>query len=104
MLRVIYIGEEIAAQGFRLLGAETLAPDADRASVLEAVNDARASTDLVLLDQVLAELVGIELQELLVQEPVPPVLIVPAMSDDQEFSYSALDQARRELGLGAQDG
>lgn len=104
MLRVTYIGEEIAAQGFRLLGARTLVAETDPGVVLDAISNARGDSDLVLLDQDLAELIAFELKELLLREPVPPVLIVPELAADQDFSSTALEQARRELGLGAQDG
>lgn len=101
MLRVTYIGEEIAAQGFRLLGVATLAPEATHREVLDALHGARDDADLVLLDQDMANMVHAELQELLVRHPVPPVLIIPGMAEDQEFAMPALEQARRELGIGA---
>lgn len=101
MLRVTYIGEEIAAQGFRLLGAETRAPEATHSGIMDAVHGARADADLVLLDQHLAEIVHSELHELLAQHPAPPILVVPGMARDQEFAMPALEQARRDLGIGA---
>ncbi len=104
MLRIAYIGERIAAQGFRLLGASISTPHAKRNDVWNAIRSARKDNDLVLLDQGLAELVNADIEALLMHQPVPPILVVPGMQADGDLSGSAQEQARRELGIGGESG
>jgi vacuolar-type H+-ATPase subunit F/Vma7 len=98
-VQITYIGEEITAQGFALLGIDSLQPAAEHAEVIEALQTARNGSDLVLLDQGLATLVHTELQTFVLQHPVPPILVVPAMTKNEDLHSAELELARHELGI-----
>lgn len=98
-MRITYIGEEITAQGFALLGVDSLQPAASHAEVFAALQTARHGADLVLLDQGLASLLHSELQIFILQHPVPPILVVPSMTKKEDFHGTELKLARRELGI-----
>lgn len=99
-LRLAYIGEEISGLGFRLAGARTYTPPATSGEVRDAIREARADCDLVLLESGLSELVREDLTAMLIEQPVPPVLVIPAILSEQELTTSALTEARRVLGIG----
>ncbi|MGA8262297.1 MAG: V-type ATP synthase subunit F [Arenicellales bacterium] len=99
-LRVAYVGERETGLGFRLVGAATYAPGADRRDVLEALHAAREQSDLVLLDLELSALVHDELDAMLIDQPVPPVVVLPGIKSDRGMPGDALARARQELGIG----
>jgi len=101
---VTYIGESVTAQGMRLIGIHTITPAADRDQIWKAVDMARRESDLVLLDEAPAQRVRDDLEALLVRHPLPPVLIIPDMSGDEDMSSATVEEARRVLGIDENNG
>lgn len=99
-LRLAYIGEEISGLGFRLAGARIYSPAASPGDIRGAIRQARGDCDLVLLEAGLSELVREDLMRMLIEEPVPPILVVPVILSDAELTTDALGEARRALGIG----
>lgn len=100
MLRATYIGDEITASGFALVGVRSRITPAEPDVVWQALHEARAISDLVILDQAHADVIRSRLQELISGAPLPPVAVVPSMSDRQAAADSVVGAARRTLGLG----
>jgi vacuolar-type H+-ATPase subunit F/Vma7 len=75
MAGVIFIGDEVTAQGFRLAGAETYVPskDAVAATVAEALREA----ELVLITADAAARLDADALERAVREASPLVLVIP---------------------------
>ena len=75
MTGVIYIGDEVTAQGFRLAGARTYVPanDAVAASFAEALRNA----DLVLITANAADMLDTETLDRAVRAASPLVLVIP---------------------------
>ena len=100
MLRATYIGDEVTASGFALVGVSCrIIPNEPRA-VWQAVRKARKHSDLVILDQAHADVVQVRLQELISAHPIPPIVVVPSMSHAEAADDAVVGPARRTLGLG----
>lgn len=99
-LRVSYIGEALAAAGFALAGARVHVAGTDATMLQALLSRCRADSDLVIINQRHAELLGTHLEDELQREPLPPVLVVPAMETDESLRRDSLADARRVLGLG----
>ena len=100
MLRATYIGDKITASGFALVGVQPRVTPPEPAAVWQAVHDARGNSDLVILDQALADVIRTRLQELISSAPLPPIVVVPGMSNGEAAADTVVGPARRALGLG----
>ncbi len=63
------------------------------------VLEARAHSDLLLLNRAHAETVAPQLTQLLQEEPLPPVLVLPGMDREEQQESETIETARRILGL-----
>lgn len=95
MARIVYLGGEVDAAGYRLAGAETRAvlPGGERAAVEEAASTA----DLLLLGAACAPRLGSRELSRLQRREAPLVLVVPDASAQLPEHFGA--QLRRELGF-----
>ena len=100
MLRATYIGDEITASGFALVGVSCRITPNETRAVWKAVRKARKHSDLVILDQAHADVVQARLQELISAHPIPPIVVVPSMSHSEAADDTVVGPARRTLGLG----
>ncbi|MBT8082639.1 MAG: V-type ATP synthase subunit F [Gammaproteobacteria bacterium] len=75
MTAVIFIGDEVTAQGFRLAGAATQVPA--HADVATAFADALRASGLVLITADAAGRLDADDLDLAVRRASPPVLVVP---------------------------
>jgi vacuolar-type H+-ATPase subunit F/Vma7 len=98
-LRVTYIGEDVSASGFALAGARVHRVPADPDRVRPLLEAARGDSDLVILNEAHALCVGDALHALLLREPVPPVLVLPAMDVRAGPPREVVRRARSVLGL-----
>ena len=99
MLRATYIGNEITASGFALVGVQSRITPAEPGAVWQAVQDARGKSDLVILDQAHADTIRTRLQELISSEPIPPVVVMPTLNTKEPDLDRIVGPARRVLGL-----
>lgn len=100
MLRATYIGDKITASGFALVGVRSRVTPTEPDAVWKAVRKARKKSDLVILDQGRAEAIRERLEELISTDPLPPVVVVPGMSEGETAADTVVGPARRTLGLG----
>jgi vacuolar-type H+-ATPase subunit F/Vma7 len=102
-LSVTYIGEDVAASGFALAGVRVHRVAADAERVWPLFEEARAGSDLVILNRAHADCVADALRAALLHEPVPPVVVLPSMDMREQPSSEAVRRARRVLGLAASE-
>ncbi len=100
MLRATYIGDEITASGFALVGVSCRITPTEPNAVWKAVRKARKHSDLVILDQAHAGAVQARLQALISTDPLPPIVVVPSMGHSEAAADAVVGPARRTLGLG----
>jgi vacuolar-type H+-ATPase subunit F/Vma7 len=97
MARIVYIGDEATAAGFRLAGVETVVPDAqDAAATLR-----RAATDgaeMILLSGAMAALVPLEELEAALARETPLLAVAPDVHGRGTPTDLAHD-VRRALGI-----
>ena len=96
MARVIFIGDEVTAQGFRLAGASAVVPAKD--AVPASFADALREADLVLITADTAGRLDADTLERAVRAASPLVLVIPdaalrAMPPDP------VDAVERVLGI-----
>ena len=99
MLRATYIGDEVTASGFALIGLTPRVTAAEPKAVWQAIREARRNSDLVILNQAHADVIQSRLLELISAEPIPPVVIVPTMNTKEPVLDRVVGPARRVLGL-----
>ncbi len=99
-LVVSYIGEPVAAAGYALVGARVYTPPVDAEAVWDALSAARAQSHLVLINERHVKAVRERFDQLLLEEPIPPLAVVPGVDEDEPVGTAAVQTARRVLGLG----
>jgi vacuolar-type H+-ATPase subunit F/Vma7 len=99
-LRFSYIGAPLSALGFALIGARRFSPERNASAVVQALDEARKDSDLVLIENAYAALIDEHLHATIIGEPVPPVVVVPCLYEDEELSDASVREARAVLGLG----
>lgn len=98
-MRLGYVGEPVTAAGFALIGASTHTPPPEAGVVWPLLLELRAHTDLLLINRAHAECVAPRLAQLLNEEPLPPVLVLPDMDHEEQPVSETIAAARRILGL-----
>lgn len=94
----VFIGDEVAAAGFRLAGADVrIAPPGAEAATLEA---ARASAPLVMVDAAVARRLPAEILRAAVRAPAPITVVVPDLQGEAA-SPDLAQRLRRQLGIDA---
>ncbi len=96
-MRAVFIGDEPLATGFFLAGVECQPAQRDRAGRWRQLLDARQRGDLVILSADFARDLRSRIDQLLIEGPLPPVLVLPEPGG-QARSH-AIESARRSLGL-----
>ncbi|MDH3712874.1 MAG: V-type ATP synthase subunit F [Gammaproteobacteria bacterium] len=99
-LRFSYIGDPLSALGFALIGAQRFAPERSASAVAHALDEARNDSDLVLIENAYAALIDEHLRTTIIGEPVPPVVVVPCLYEDDELSDASVREARAVLSIG----
>ena len=99
-LRLSYVGDPLSALGYALVGARRFSPECDAAAVASALDEARADSDLVMIESAYAKLVETQLRNLAITAPLPPVVVVPGLHDDETLSGRGVREARIVLGIG----
>ena len=95
---IIFVGDEVTAQGFRLAGARVCTPEPG--SELAGFRDARRDGALILLDPDCARRLPRNELDAALGAMSPMVLVVPSRPGaDDEFSPAS--RARRILGFEA---
>jgi vacuolar-type H+-ATPase subunit F/Vma7 len=82
-----------------LAGVTPYSPPVEFAAVWDTVLQARKQSDLVILNQKHARSVQSRLEALIRQQPIPPVVVIPSIDSDHALQDSAVDVARRVLGI-----
>ncbi|MDH3452907.1 MAG: V-type ATP synthase subunit F [Gammaproteobacteria bacterium] len=98
--RFSYIGDPLSALGFALIGAQRFSPALTPSAIVQAVEQARDDSDLVLIETPYAGLVDEYLLATIIAEPLPPILIVPCLHEDDDLSQRIIREARIVLGIG----
>ncbi len=94
----VFIGDEVAAAGFRLAGADVrVPPPGDEAATLAA---ARASAPLVMIDAAVAARLPAELLRSALRSAEPVTVVVPDLQGEAAGPDVAR-RLRRQLGLEA---
>jgi vacuolar-type H+-ATPase subunit F/Vma7 len=98
MASPVFIGDEVAAAGFRLVGVELRVPQAgDEAAALA---DARASAPLVMVDAAIAARIAPEVLRAALRATSPITVVVPDLQ--QEVATPDIsERLRRQLGIDA---
>jgi vacuolar-type H+-ATPase subunit F/Vma7 len=91
--RVVFIGDEVTAAGFRLAGIDILVSDSDRAP--DAFRHARQTAALVYLTPDVANALPASVLDDALRALDPPVLVIP----DIRQRHEAPDIPARVLGL-----
>jgi vacuolar-type H+-ATPase subunit F/Vma7 len=98
MARPVFIGDEVAAAGFRLAGAEVqIPPPGGEAAALET---ARAGAPLVMVSAAVAARLPAQVLRAAVRATAPITVVVP----DLQGEFASPDLAgrlRRQLGIDA---
>ena len=92
---IIFVGDEVTAQGFRLSGARVCSPEPG--SELESFRDACRSGSLILLDSVCARRLPRDQLDDALAATSPLVLVVPRISSVD--APGPADRVRRILGF-----
>ena len=95
-LRVVFLGDETSAAGYRLAGVE--ARSVDRGEEDAALKGARASATLVLVAASIAAQVSAQQWRAAVASITPLVVVVPDLAGGPPFPDLAL-KLKRQLGL-----
>jgi vacuolar-type H+-ATPase subunit F/Vma7 len=98
-MRVCYIGDAVAAAGFAIAGVRVHSPAAQPDVVWELIVREREANDLLIVDADIVAGIGDRLEALLTAQPVPPILVVPALVGDAPYVDTSMAAARRALGL-----
>ncbi|MGZ8261117.1 MAG: V-type ATP synthase subunit F [Caldimonas sp.] len=98
MTLAVYLGDEVAAAGWRLAGARVRLPA--RADAAKALAEACADAELVLLSSRLAASIGEGALRGVLAAPAPLVLVVPDLDGDVAIPDPAA-RLRAQLGLEA---
>lgn len=94
----VFIGGEVAAAGFRLAGAEVRVPaPGGEAAALDA---ARASASLVMIDAATAARLPAEILRAAVRAASPLTVVVPDLQGEVDYPELAT-RLRRQLGIDA---
>jgi vacuolar-type H+-ATPase subunit F/Vma7 len=98
MARPIFIGDEVAAAGFRLAGADArIAPPGEEAATLEA---ARATAPLVMIDATVAARLPAQRLRAAVRAPAPITVVVPDLQGAVAIP-DFVQRLRLQLGIDA---
>lgn len=97
--RCTYVGDPLSGKAFALIGARNVSPELTAEAVRQAVNTARADSNLVLIETEYAALLDEELRDTIVTDPVPPIVIVPSLTHDGELVDVTVREARAVLGI-----
>ena len=92
----VFIGDEVSAQGYRLVGLKTLIPGED--DLLALISRGCEQAPLVLLDASLVQAIPSAALDELLAGTTPPVVIVPAVRGAAPMSDIAT-RLRRQLGV-----
>ena len=99
-MRFSYIGDPLSALGFALIGAQRFSPELTSSAVAQALDRARNDSELVLIENAYAALIGEHLHTTIIAEPLPPIVVVPCLHQDDELSDAGVREARTVLGIG----
>jgi vacuolar-type H+-ATPase subunit F/Vma7 len=94
----VFIGDEVAAAGFRLAGADVRVPSPGEEAA--ALASARASAPLVMIDAAVAARLPAELLRAAVRAVVPVTVVVPDLQGEAAGPDVA-QRLRRQLGIDA---
>lgn len=98
MLNALYIGDELTATGFRLVGLDVKPVPADVEALWALIQRERLSRQLIVLSESAAGPVRERIDLLLESEPLPPIVVLPENPDYVDHSVL---QARQTLGIEA---
>ena len=99
-VRFSYIGDPLSALGFALIGAQRFSPKLNPPAVVQALDEARSDSDLVLIENAYAALIDEHLHTTIIGEPLPPIVVVPSLHQDDELSDASVREAGVVLGIG----
>ena len=94
-VRVVFLGEELPAAGYRLAGAAVRSPGTG--GELAALEAARAEADLILVSARLAASIAPAVLEAALAAPHPLAIVVPEL-DGETLHPDPAERARRLLG------
>jgi vacuolar-type H+-ATPase subunit F/Vma7 len=94
----VFIGDEVAAAGLRLAGADVRVPT--RGAEAATLAAARASAPLVMIDAAVAARLPAELLRAAVRAPAPITVVVPDLQGEAATPDIA-QRLRRQLGIDA---
>ena len=100
MARIAYLGDEVTAAGFRIAGAVTLVITDSEPAIADALLDALASSELVLLAADVARKLPSALLDRALAARAPRVLVVPDLRG-RAAAPDLASRLREELGLAA---
>lgn len=77
MVRIVFIGDELSAAGFRLAGASTYTPD--KQQTIEVFSKLRRDCELLLMTAEYASVLPPDVVQQALRESKPLMLVVPDM-------------------------
>jgi len=97
--RCTYVGDALSGLAFELIGARQVSPEMTTEAVTQAVSAARTDSDLVLIETEYAALMDPQLHDTVISDPLPPLVIVPSLTRDDELVDVSVREARAVLGI-----
>ena len=98
-LRIGYIGDSLTSAGLSLVGVTPYPSSQEPSAVRETLLRVRDRSDLIILNQAHAHSVKEGVGELIRRQPIPPIVVIPSIDSDDGFEHSAIESARRILGI-----
>jgi vacuolar-type H+-ATPase subunit F/Vma7 len=98
MLNACFIGDTETAAGFGLVGVKTHALPADQRGLQRLVERERRTRDLIILSSDCRDRLGTELERLIGDNPLPPVITLPAEGSTKMDGI--ITEAYHAIGLG----
>ncbi len=97
MLNVCYIGDDELAVGFSLIGVKTHVSPVETKALHRLLEDECRVRDLIILSSTCAKRLGKRVEELMVENPLPPIMVLP----DEDSAGVDFQQPIDKMILGA---
>jgi vacuolar-type H+-ATPase subunit F/Vma7 len=101
--RIVYIGDRVTASGLALVGVQPHVTEPRAEAVEQALYGLRGDADLIILDQACARVVATQLQQIVLDQLQPPIVVLPSIDGAESADNRIAESARRLLGLAGAD-
>ena len=98
-MQVSYVGDRVTGTALSLIGVRIFTPKRDVDNIWQAVLDARHGSAIVIVSQDCADLIRERLMDTVIENPLPPIVVMPTLDRDDPFQSRVSRGARQALGL-----